>query len=167
MRNILLTLFVVLCFSCSKEESGGESNATTPETFTVRYEILGSGEVPLITYTSNEGPIEVETDEGEEIWDVSGVTLPFIKEFVYTTKIDGTEDSSGATVHGCSGVGISVYANRNDGQIKEMNIYINGELKETETEGYYYAPGEHWTPWGSASYSYLMRGADDKYTCVN
>lgn len=164
---LLLCLIAFSLVGCSTEDNPSESERTlTPETFSVKYEILGNGKAPKIMYTSNDGTVEVEWDEDEGSWDVSGVRLPFTKEIQYTTKVDGEVGNNGATSHGCASVSISAYASRNDGTIEEMNIYINGELKESTKEGYYYIPGDHWTPWGNASYSYLRRGSDpDIYNC--
>jgi hypothetical protein len=157
-------LFFFIFISCSSDNENLADDI--PLTFTVKYEILGNGELPQINYTANEGSDTIDRDEGEPVWDVSGVKLPFIKEVQYTKKGDGEAGGGGATIHGCARFSISAYANRNKGQISEMNIYINGQLKDSKKEGYYYIPGTHWTPWGSASFQYLRIGSDpNQFTC--
>jgi hypothetical protein len=166
MKQIFLVFLIAYSLVGCSAEDNEDSARETPETFSVKYEILGNGEVPKIMYTSNDGTVEVEWDEDEGSWDVSGVRLPFVKEFMYRTEVDGEPGPNGFISRGCKRISISAYANRNDGTIEEMNIYINGELKESKKDGYYYKPGEHWTPWGSASYSYLRRGSDhNTYSC--
>ena len=168
MRKAIIMFLVTSFFiGCSKEDSQ-ETPQETPETLLVKYEIIGYGAVPQVMYSTNEGTVEQEHDEGEPEWDVSGVTLPFVKEIQYTTQIDGAEGPDGNKRNGCDQLYISAYADRSDGVIEKMNIYINGELKDQVTEGYYYVPGDHWTPWESAEYRYLRRGADpDEWNCSN
>jgi hypothetical protein len=166
MKKLLFLLLAVLIFGCSTEENEEERRQETPETFSVKYEILGHGEIPQISYSSNEGGVVVDHDEDEPYYDASGVRMPFVKEIQYTTKLDGEVQPNGTTIYGCDNISISAYANRNHGYIEAMNIYINGVLKDSRTSGNYYMPGETWPLWGSASFTYLRRGADpNDYGC--
>ena len=166
MKRLLLLLSIItpLFIGCSSED--GDETEQIPDTFTVKYEILGNGELPRISYTTNDGGVTIEYDEGEPSYDISGVKLPFVKEVQYTKKLDGEVSPGGGTIHGCAKVSVSAFANRNNGVINEMNIYINGVLKDSKTSGYYYEPGKHWTPWGSANFSYLRKGSDpNRFGC--
>lgn len=136
---------------CSGEEIARE----TPENFTIKYEILGTGEVPKMMYTTNEGRVE-ET----------GVQLPYVKEIQYITGIEGETDENGTTSYGCEDITFAAFADRSDGEIEEMNIFINGELKDSKNNGYYYVPGENWKHWEFLYFRYLRRGADrNTYNC--
>jgi len=162
----MLFIFSLIVFSCTPEEK--ETSSQTPETFQVRYEILGYGEVPKVIYGTNETVVEMEWDEDEVPQDVSGVRLPFVKDFNITAKRDGEMGRFGSIGQGCITLFISAYASKNDGTIQEINIYVDGVLKDSKKEGYYYSPGEHWTPWGSAKYTYLRIGSDpEKFPACN
>ncbi|WP_286760929.1 hypothetical protein [Salegentibacter sp. UBA1130] len=161
MKNLLISIFVLFLFSCSTEDED-ISTEEIPETYSVKYEIIGQGKVDMVTYKTNEGNAEVERDPGAELVDL-GVTLPFVKEIVYHTEEAGENGSTG-----CDEISFSAYARKSIGTIESMNVYIDGELMSSESEGYYCIPDEHCTPWARVSFGYLQKGADpDIYQCPN
>ncbi len=167
MKKLIILVFVLMSIACSNNSE--EVAISTPEYYDIKYEIIGNGKAAKIRYSDNDGYTELEYNSGSENPYELGVPLPFVKEVRIMTEEDGHLNSDGTKSYGCKTISISAYLDRNDCNVTAINIYANGKLvaSEDSSQGYFYTPGETWTPWG-VHFEYLRRGSDpSKYKCNN
>jgi len=146
MKKLLLLLFVGILISCSKDDSPSNEKIIIPETYNVKYEILGTGKVNFIEYSTS-----VEETKRETL-----VSLPFRKSLTHKNRKEGLAYEDYQKIH--HQILLKAYEHYStEGEVLEVNIYIDGKLANTKlSKGMLQNQLYLWF----CDFSYVIRGRD-------